>query len=86
MSLSHLIKQAAMEALEESSPVALMYGTVTRISPLEINIEQRFTIPAEAIFLTSAVINDPLRIGEKVLVLRKQGGQKYVVMDRLVKA
>lgn len=86
MSLSHLIKQAAMEALEESSPVALMYGTVTRMSPLEINIEQRFTIPADTILLTSAVINAPLRIGEKVLVLRKQGGQKYVVLDRLVKA
>lgn len=102
--MMEVIKRGALEAVEESKPVALMFGTVTRIAPLAINIEQRFTIPADMILLTSnvidkktevrinngskdgAVIYNSLKTGDKVLILRMQGGQKYVVLDRLVKA
>lgn len=102
--MMEIIKRAALDAVDESNPMTLMYGTVTRTSPLEVNIEQRFTIPREMILLTSNVINkqtdirianeqrehatiyNALNTGDKVLVLRVQGGQKYVILDRLVKA
>lgn len=111
-----LIKQAAIEAVEQSSPTTIAYGIVTKINPLEINVEQRMNIPEEMILLTSnvidkeveVVVNDEveeagvnphkhsykgnkkhihknsLKAGEKVLLLRVQGGQKYIVLDRLV--
>lgn len=113
-----IIKKAAIEAVEQSSPMAIAYGTVTSINPLEINVEQRMNIKGDMILLTSNVIdkevevevNDMteealtnpynhkheykgtkkhihkkgLRVGEKVLLIRVQGGQKYIVLDRLV--
>lgn len=112
-----IIKQAAIEAVEQSSPMTIAYGTVTKTNPLEINVEQRMNIKGDMILLTSNVVdievmvevddntedaNGPdkhkhkyqgikkhihkksLKVGEKVLLLRIQGGQKYIVLDRLV--
>lgn len=102
--LIQTIKQAAIEAVEQSSPVGITYGIVTKINPLEINIEQRMNISADFILLTTNVINketeisindgaknktiifNALKAGDKVLLLRVQGGQKYIVLDRLVEA
>lgn len=115
-----IIKQAALEAVENSSPMGIAYGIVTSVSPLEINVEQRMNIKGDMILLTSNVIdkevevevNDKtedaltspynhiheykgtkkhihkkgLKVGEKVLLIRVQGGQKYIVLDRLVSA
>lgn len=118
MSMIQIIKQAAIEAVEQSSPMTIAYGTVTKATPLGINVEQRMDISGEMILLTSNVIdqeveievNDKteeggtgphiheykgtkkhihkkgLKVGEKVLLLRIQGGQKYIVLDRLVSA
>ncbi|GFN35827.1 DUF2577 domain-containing protein [Tepidimicrobium xylanilyticum] len=113
-----IIKQAALEAVENSSPMGIAYGTVTSVSPLEINVEQRMNIKGDMILLTSNVIDSEveievndmteealtspynhkheykgtkkhihkkgLKVGEKVLLIRVQGGQKYIVLDRLV--
>ncbi|NLY46761.1 MAG: DUF2577 domain-containing protein [Tissierella sp.] len=91
-----------MEAVEESSPMGIAYGVVTKISPLEINVEQRMNIGGDMLIPTSNVIDkvieikigngsretmiiyNGLSIGEKVLLLRENGGQKYIVLDRLV--
>lgn len=118
MSMIQIIKQAAIEAVEQSSPMSIAYGMVTKANPLEINVEQRMNISGSMLLLTSNVIdkeieveiNDKteeggtgahiheykgtkkhihkkgLKAGEKVLLLRVQGGQKYIVLDRLVSA
>ncbi len=114
MSMIQIIKQAAIEAVNQSSPMSVAYGIVTKISPLEINVDQRMNISSSMILLTSNVITkeiefeiedtteetnlhiheykgkkkcavlNGLKVGEKVLLLRVQGGQKYIVLDRLV--
>ena len=53
--LLQIIKKAAIEAVEASSPAKVMHGTVTSVSPLNIRIEQRFTIPEEFLTLTKNV-------------------------------
>lgn len=103
MSMISLIKQAAIEAVEQNSPTSITYGEVISINPLEINIDQKFSISKEFILLTSnvidreteinindgiknkAVIFDGLKEGDEVLLLRAQGGQKYIILDRLVR-
>lgn len=121
------IKQAAMEAMEEGAPVALMYGIVESASPLRINADQRLPLDEDSLILTSNVkdyktylsfdnptikniaknysmedvsgtnykitfqdgsvrneitIYNGLKKGEKVILLRIQGGQQYIVLDR----
>ncbi|WMM26997.1 DUF2577 domain-containing protein [Tissierella sp. MB52-C2] len=108
-----IIKQAAIDAVDQSSPTSVSYGIVTKVNPLVINVDQRMNISSRMILLTSNVIDKEidveiedeteetnshihkykgkkkykvlkgLKVGEKVLLLRVQGGQKYIVWDRL---
>lgn len=97
MALVNLIKQASMGAFESSKPVAVMFGTVNKANPLEVNVEQRFTLTRDFLVLTERlteykttiagqeiVIRKGLQAGDKVILLRVQGGQQYIVWDRVV--
>lgn len=114
--LVELIKKIAIGAVEEASPMRIVFGQVTKATPLEILVEQRLRIGAQHLLLTGNVINrsanvamdystqsadghthavsgakqvdfqDALAVDEKVILLQMQGGQKYVVLDRVVSA
>lgn len=97
MALASLIKQASMGAYNASNPVAVMFGTVTKANPLEVNVEQRFTLTRDSLVLTERlteyrttvdgneiIIRRGLQVGDRVLLLRVQGGQQYIVWDRVV--
>jgi len=55
MGLIDVIKQASIDAMEANNPVAIMFGVVTKVSPLEINVEQRFTLTEEFLVFTERV-------------------------------
>lgn len=125
------IKKAAMEAVEASKPCAVMFGKVTSISPLKINVEQKLTLTEAQLIMTRNVtdfkthitvdhftedvthnhsytddgsssttgnnthkhqvkgkkeitVHNSLVVGDSVLLLRMQGGQQYVVWDRVI--
>ncbi|MGF7049167.1 hypothetical protein J2T13_003675 [Paenibacillus sp. DS2015] len=107
-----IIKQAALDVIEASSPVAIQFGTVSSISPLEISVDQRLTLTeaflvvpesmtrfeidlkhvhkmsglpdTDEALLDKLVIRKGLESGDKVILLRVQGGQQFVVMDKVV--
>ena len=132
-SLLEVIKQAGVDAVGATNPVAVMFGTVTKASPLEVNVDQRFTLTEDFLVipeslmmlrnsqgnfnmslkgnvLTGPAVEDeseerwtgsmriygaeleatrgslqlePFSVGDKLILLRIQGGQKYVVLDRV---
>lgn len=126
------IKTIAMNALEASKPSGIFFGTVVSASPLKIQVEQKMTLGAEFLVLSTLVqdftvnmtvdhqteaetehthdihdtytnggTSDPtnhlheykgtksfrvrlgLKAGEKVILLRVQGGQQFIVLDRV---
>ena len=126
------IKTIALNALEASKPSGIFFGTVVSASPLKIQVEQKMTLGAEFLVLSSLVqdftvsmtvdhqteaetehthaihdtysgggSSDPtshlheytgtksfkvhlgLNAGEKVILLRVQGGQQFIVLDRV---
>ena len=124
-----VIKKSAIEAVKNSKPTDIFYGTVQSISPLTIFIDQKlilsekFLIISESLtdYETEISFDDPsvkqvfttwnmgetsestpskisfkekikhkitvynsLKVGEKVILLRQQGGQKYMIVDRAV--
>lgn len=120
--LLQVIKSVARDQYDALKPSDVTFGTVISVSPLEINIDQRMTLPAEFFILTKAVldhyvditvshvtedraggggyaefashnhdykgckkilVHNGLKIGEKVILVQAQGGQKYVVLDRV---
>ncbi len=91
------IKKAAKDAIEASAPVAVMFGTVTKTNPLEVNVDQRFTLDADVLVQTAATtelkmtigsteytVRPGLQVGDRVVLLRIQGGQKYLILDKVV--
>jgi hypothetical protein len=95
-----LVKQASIGAVQATNPVAVTYGTVSQIEPLEVSVDQRFTLPE--VFLVvpehmteykvtvntelgpqEIVIRRGLEVGDKVILLRAQGGQQYVIVGRV---
>lgn len=154
MSLLDTIKRAAIDAINATNPVNVLYGKVTKINPLEIQVHQKLTLTSEFLILGSNVtdhevdmtvnhttgnalgnidlnhshgysgntsnsgetphdhgysgttspsggtrdlshshsysgkkkfiVHNALKLGEKVILLRVQGGHQFVVLDRVV--
>ena len=97
--LVELIKKIAVNAVEAGKPADFCYGTVTSTSPLKIMIAQKLTLGSTQLVLTRNVTNfkakingeeitieNALKIGEKVVLVRQKGGQKFLVLDRVVNA
>ena len=82
--LVQLVKQIAIDAVNASKPCDYRIGTVTEENPLKIKISQSITIDDDFLHLTQTVTENPLKKGDKVLLIRKQGGKKYAVIDRVV--
>lgn len=130
--LQENIKTIALNALEASKPSGIFFGTVLSASPLKIQVEQKMTLTAEFLVLSSLVqdftvsmtvdhqteaetehihavqdtytgggsssptshfhnyagtkafrVHLGLSAGEKVILLRIQGGQQFLVLDRV---
>ncbi len=91
-----LIKMAASEAADASGPVNISYGTIKGLSPLEVEVDQRFILSQEFLELTEAtrelkvphgegyyIIRPALKEGDRVVLVRVQGGAKYIILDRV---
>lgn len=95
--------------MQAQNPVHILFGTVTKTNPLEVNVEQKFTLTEDFLVLTERltpyeekehthssangetappskplIIRVGLKSGDKVLLLRMQGGQQFVVLDKVV--
>lgn len=94
--LIETVKKVAFEAIQASNPVAFSFGVVVKEDPLTINIEQKMELTEEFLVLTSQVklyetiinnqktiIDNSLKKDEQVILIRMQGGQKFIVLDRM---
>ncbi|NFG22699.1 DUF2577 domain-containing protein [Clostridium botulinum] len=98
--LNELIKHIAINAIEQTKPVNLLYGEVKSINPLYICVNQKKTYTEEFLVLTRNVtdydtyikqengekkkytIYNSLKAGDIVILLRVQGGQEFIVLDK----
>ena len=95
--LLKVVKKTALNAVEAGKPADFCFGRVTMDKPLKISIEQKITLSEAQLVLTRNVtdfktkidgsevtIENALQIGEHVVLLRQKGGQKFLVIDRVV--
>lgn len=108
-----IVKQAALDAMENSQVCDLRFGEVVSIEPLKVKVTNQLTIPSSLLIVPehltnyevgvtiewetkseqehthlvnstkTMVINNELRLGDRVALLRKQGGQSYFILDRI---
>ncbi len=80
------IKKAAVDAVEATKPVQVCFGQIISPSPLQVNVEQKMILGAKQVITTQAVnatTDRNLQAGDKVVLLRQQGGQQFIIIGRL---
>lgn len=83
--LLRVVKQASRETEQAGRPVQVCFGRVTQAEPLKIMVEQKLVLGKAQLVLSGTVGSATLAAGEEVILLRMQGGQKFIVLDRMVK-
>lgn len=91
------IKRAAKDAVEAAGPVILQMGVVKSINPLEVTVDNRLELTEDILIVPEMLtelkvtvgnqeiaVRKGFEVGDKLLLIRMQGGQRYVIMDRVV--
>ena len=94
--LIEMIKEIASDTIESNKLSDVFYGTVINILPLSIKINEKLTLPESVLVLHSSVkekiiiigevdytINSGLQINDKVMLLRTQNGQQFIIIDKV---
>lgn len=82
--LLNIIKKAAVEAIAASQPMDFCFGKVKKVSPLKISVDQKLELGSAQLVLTEHISKASLKKGDEVVLLKKKGGQQYLVFDRVV--
>lgn len=95
--LAEAIKLLAQQQNDGTYPTAVLFGTVKAINPLKVQIDSKlivesFLVVAERLTkheveteqgYNKVIIDNSLKVDDKVIVLRQQGGKKYIILDRI---
>ncbi len=126
--LANLIKQISLNAVEQTKPADVLFGTVESVDPISVRVDQQMLINERSLILTDAVrdyeteisfnnqnvkqvyttwdmeekyesspskisfkvpirhkitVYNALKVREKVILIRVQGGQKFIILGRL---
>lgn len=82
--LMKTIKRAALDAVNAAKPVEVCFGKVASTSALKIFVDQKLLLSDKQLIITESIAKSGLAVGNKVVLLRQQGGQKYIVMGKIV--
>ncbi|MFP7367714.1 DUF2577 family protein [Bacillus sp. WP8] len=88
MRLSEAIKRLAVNAVDAASPIDLVIGEVTAVSPLSIRLNEnhKLIIPEELLIWPKRLNkgeDDELKRGDSIMVLSMAGGQSFYIIDKL---
>lgn len=86
MALVDKIRSISRTTQEAGDPVAILQGIVTKVTPLEVKLEQRLVLSSDLLIVPSVIAERGFEIGDKLIVLRVQGGQQFVILDKVVMA
>ena len=79
--LLEVIKKAAMDAVNASKPTDGVEAEIISLDPLKIKVDQKLTLTKDFLLIPNEM-KEKLKKGN-VILLRLQGGQKYVILGTL---
>ncbi len=82
MELVKLIKKAASEVNETSCLTDIRIGTIINTKPLTIKMSEKLILGEKQLLQCKTVYNK-LKINDKVVIIRKTGGQSFFIIDWL---
>lgn len=91
--LLEVIKKVVHNTLENKKLTDIAYGKVESISPLTVRLDQKLLLTKEFLIVTDSfknkvingiTIDNELKVGDKLIMLRVQEGQKYLLLSKVV--
>ncbi len=82
LSIVQLIKRISMDVFNASKPCDYIIGKVDKVNPLTVSISQQLKIDDDFLIVGNRVKSE-LAVNEKVILIRKSGGQQFLIIDTL---
>ena len=76
------MKQIAENVFTAMRPADWCYGKVISLSPFQVQIDQKLPLKKEFLAVRTGVSASSFKVGGKLILLRKQGGQEYLILDK----
>lgn len=87
-SLIQLIKRISRDERKASLPTNIITGKVTSVKPLKIKITSKIILDSDFFYTTETfsekIKEDKVKINDKVVMIRADGGQSYLIIDKAV--
>ena len=76
------MKQIAKDVFDTLQPADWCYGKVISLDPCQVQIDQKLPLKKEFLAVRTGVSASSFKVGDKLILLRKQGGQEYLILDK----
>lgn len=90
--LVEVIKMAALSAVKQSKPTEIYFGQALSASPLQVKLSDKLVLGKANLILPRSVTDWTdddgtehhwgIKTGDVLILLRKQGGNQYLILDR----
>lgn len=74
-----VIQKAARGVYDAKNPCNVVFGRIVSLSPVTVKIGD-LTIP-QVLITVCGRVKDTLTVGDAVVLLRAEGGQRFVLLD-----
>ena len=75
-----IIKKASTSALKAQQPMSILFGKVITAEPIRVKVGEFIVLNKKQLVVDSLVTD-----GEDVILIKQQGGQKYLVLSTVFK-
>ena len=80
--LIQIIKRAALDAVKASKPCCIVKGIVVKVNPVEVKIKQDMILDEDFLWIPGRIYKN-IKKGDKVVLLRQDGGQILYILDQI---
>ena len=80
--LFNAMKQIAKDIFDTLQPADWCYGKVISLDPFQVQIDQKLPLKKEFLAVRTGMSVSSFKVGDKLILLKKQGGQKYLIFDK----
>lgn len=77
-----IVKIAAKEVMANEQLCDWRTGIVVSINPLKVQITPQLVLP-KSVLTVPLRLQEDLKNGDKVALLRQKGGQSYLILDKI---
>ena len=80
--LMESMRQIAANERQAALPMTICFGKVIALSPFHVQIDQKLVLTKEFFIVKSGVSASSFKVGDVLILLRNEGGQKYLIFDK----